>query len=624
MKTLPHLKPFLVVLLLAGVISVLLLFVNGCKHKKAPPADAAVNPAFEMLPPIARSVDIQRIEGNDNGNVLLTADFGRGVLTTPFHAVMLGEEKIVLRDDGKEGDAVAGDGNYSVLLEEDTTAIQQELAVTSRQLGEKKFITVFHNRVMEQVAVNPKTRDELKQFAFGGVLHFNPGIFNLLVAQELKDHSLTITAQPVVEDSTRTFNPCSGVGNPLGAWTFAKLVTEMANTPLTGVQPKDFLLNWLETWSNDQLVNGDLIAARTKISNIIDAWKALSGGSFDIKFAPFKLLAIVNRVDLRGNSGYGFANPGEGRFVFCAVDSFCRVIETPAPFMVIFEYGIPKHRCADLKAYAQQWYNLKGLTVGSPAYNAALQAITDQFTLANTSSSKPNRSSINQVRTNEFALAVQFPFQPWELREFNIDSATHLLKNVTVKQEPQDTFNRISLVTNPAYVQVLADFVNNNTADVEANRYSIPLTSGGKNFAGGKAHTQDPVTFHWDGSASPGPQFINSDSARFILSINTCSGCHGGESRTGNFMHVAPGITSSGVPALLSPFLTGDPAFSTSPFLVSDPAGRPGGSPRVRGFNDLERRALDLEAFVSSSCVVRVKAFALAQLLTFDPIRMTH
>jgi hypothetical protein len=552
--------------------------------------------------------------------VLLTADFGKGMLKDSFHAVMLGEEKIVLRDDGSEGDAVAGDGKFSVVLKEDTTAIQQELALTSRQLAEKKFVTVFHNRTMEQVAVDQKLVAELRQFSIGSIIHFNPGIFNLVADPALKDHSLTITAQPVVEDTTRTFNPCSGVGNPSGAWTFAKLVTDMANTPLTGVQPKDFLMSWLQTWSAGQSVNGDRIAQRANITAIINAWNTLSGGSFDIKFAPFKLLAIVNRVDLRGNSGYGFGNPGEGRFVFCAVDASCHVIRNLAPFMVIFEYGVPKHSCADLKAYAQQWYNLKTLTVGTPAYNTALQAITDQFTLANTSPAKPNGSSINQVRTNEFALGVL----PWELREFNVDSTTHFLRNVTVKQEPQDTFNRISPVTNAAFVQVMANFVNSNTADFEANRYTIPLSTGGKNFAGGKAHTENASTYHWDGSAAPGPQFITSDSARFMLSINTCSGCHGGEGNTGNFMHVAPGSSASGVPAVLSKFLTGNPAFSSSPFLVTDPAGRPSGSPRIRGFNDLERRALDLEAFVSSSCVVRVKAFALARLLTFDPIRMTH
>jgi hypothetical protein len=93
MKTLSRLKSFRVLLLLAGVISVLVLVVDGCKHKKASPPDAAVNPAFEMLPPVARSVDIQRVKENDNGNVLLTADFGKGALKTSFHAVMLGKRK---------------------------------------------------------------------------------------------------------------------------------------------------------------------------------------------------------------------------------------------------------------------------------------------------------------------------------------------------------------------------------------------------------------------------------------------------------------------------------------------------------------------------------------------------
>ena len=620
MKTPFYFKSFLVLLFLTGTTSILLLLVNSCKHKRPAPADAAVNPAFEMLPPVARFVNIERIEDNENGNVKLTADFGPGILKDSFHAVMLGEEKIVLRDDGSEGDAVAGDGKFTVVLKEDTAAIRQELALTSRQLLEKKSFTVFHNRIMEQVAIDPKQIAGLRQFTIGSIIHFNPGLFTLAADPALKDHSLTITAQPVVEDTTRTFNPCSGVGNPSGAWAFARLVTEMANTPLTGVQPKDFLMNWLKTWAGNQLVNGDQVAARAGISVIINNWKALSGGTFDIKFAPFKLIAIVNRVDLRGNSGYGFGNPGEGRFVFCAIDASCHVFQNIRPFMVIFEYGIPKHSCADLKAYAQQWYNLKTLTVGTPAYNTALQAITDQFTLANTSPSKPNGSSINQVRSNEFGLGVL----PWELREFNVDSATHLLKNVTVKQEPQDTFNRISPLTNPAFVQVMAAFVNSNTAAFEANRYTIPATTGGKNFAGGKAHTENAGSYHWDGSATAGPQFITSDSARFMLSINTCSGCHGGEGNTGNFMHVAPGAAPGGVPAVLSKFLTGNPAFSSSPFLVTDPAGRPAGSPRVRGFNDLERRALDLEAFVSSSCVVRVKAFALARLLTFDPVRMTH
>jgi hypothetical protein len=193
--------------------------------------------------------------------------------------------------------------------------------------------------------------------------------------------------------------------------------------------------------------------------------------------------------------------------------------------MVIFEYGIPKHTCAGLKAYAQQWVDLSTLSPGSPAYNSALEAITNQFTLANTSPSKPNGSCISHVRTNEFALGTR------EWREFNVDSVSHLLVNTA------------------------------------------------------------------------SPRLMTSDSSRLMLSFNTCSGCHGVEGKTDNFMHVAPG-SSSGVPAILSSFLTGSPA--------------------VGEFNDLERRAIDLQAFVGSPCAPPVKSFALAQLLTFDPLRMTH
>ena len=520
----PYLKSFVVLLVLAGLIILLTLSVNSCRHRKAPP-DVTLQPAFEQNPPIAQSVDIQRLENNDNGNILLTADFGKGVLKDPFHAVMLGEEKTVLRDDGREGDAVAGDGRFTIVLKEDTSALLHELDRWGRALRESKTITVFHNRHLRLVPVSQEMPAGIARFKNGGILNIDGSLFALSADPALKDHSLTITAPAVVEDPARSFNPCTGVGNPAGAWAFARLVSEMANTPLTGVQPKDFLMKWLQTWSANQPVNGDLLAKRTHISHIINAWQTLSSGTFDIKFAPFKLIAIVNRLDLRGNPGYGFDNPGEGRFVFCAVDASCHVIRNPAPFMVIFEYGIPKHKCADLKAYAQQWFDLRALSPGSPAYNSALEAITNQFTLANTSPSKPNGSSISQVRTNELTLGTR------EWREFNIDSLSHLLVNTTSRR------------------------------------------------------------------------LMTGDTSRFRLSLNTCSGCHSAEGKTDNFMHVAPG-GSSGTPAILSSFLTGNDT--------------------VREFNDLERRALDLQAFVGSPCVPVVKSLALAQLLTFDPLRMTH
>ena len=432
-----------------------------------------------------------------------------------------------------------------------------------------------------------------------------------------------ITDPGVLTDATNTFNPCTNAGTKGGIWTFGHLIREMANTPATGVTPEDFLKNWLNTWTVPQTVNGDIITPRPQIAQILLNWQTLcgTGNPLDVDKAPFKLIAIVNRLDLGGSSAYGFKNPGEGRFVFCAINDDCTVMRNPQPFMVIFEYGIPKSKCVDLKAYAQEWYDLKLLPLGLPAYNNALGAITKQFTEANLAPSKPNGNALNQIRTNELGLGVG----PWELREFNIDAISHQLIDTTVKQEPQIPFNNEHFAKNPADVQDMATFVNNNEPQFLSVTYSIPLTVplSSKPFLAGKAHTLDPSNYHWDGTTTAGPSFINSDSARFQLSLNTCSGCHGGEANTGNFMHVAPSIPN-GVPAQLSGFITGNPPFSASPFKVQDRANRPSGSPQVRGFNDLERRGLFLEAAIKKSCSPKVLLPDLVAALTFKPLNMVH
>ena len=46
------------------------------------------------------------------------------------------------------------------------------------------------------------------------------------------------------------------------------------------------------------------------------------------------------------------------------------------------------------------------------------------------------------------------------------------------------------------------------------------------------------------------------------------------------------------------------------------------GTPTIRGFNDLDRRAQDLEALVNRSCLRRLPG--LIEALRFRPIRMVH
>lgn len=608
------------VLLFAGFFS-----INSCKSKPGTTTtgDANVNPSFERNPPPVGDITIQELKDNKDGNVLLVADFGKTLGDVKQHAVMVGDEKFVLHDDGKDGDEKEGDGKFSIVIKEDLAELQKEFNEFNRGLTQQKELTTFDGRTMTRFPVDQLGLREFAGFRGNEVLRIPPFFRPCRPSITIKkEHSLMVTDKAVVEDPVRTFNACNNTGNPNGAWSFPHLITEMANTALTGIQPKDFLMKWLETWLTDQTVNSNVIAKRAQIQVIIDEWKTASNGTFDIKFAPFKLIAIVNRVDLRGNSGYGMSNPGEGRFVFCAVRCNGQVITVfrdRGPFMVIFEYGIPKKTCTDLRAFAKEWADLSNEVLGSPLYNKKLQNITDQFTKANADPAKPNGSSLNQMRTNEFALRAD----PWELREFNIDKASHLLVNVTTKQEPQTDFNQVHLpLPNvPAKVQIMANFINTHTPQVEANTYTVELIEGGQPFLAGKAHTLDPSSYHWDGDPAAGPRHVNSDKARFVFSLNTCSGCHGGEANTGNFMHVAPGGIS-GVPAILSGFLKGDPAMSSGPFTVTDRAGRPPAPPHE--FNDLERRKLDLEKFASCPCRPGIKSFGIAGVLRERPLNMTH
>jgi hypothetical protein len=601
-------------------ISVFLLF--QCKPK-SDYADllknVKVNPAFEMAPPIAENIFIKALSKPDDlgNNIQLIAEFGKGTLESEFHALMVGDEKVVLRDDGKFGDEVKGDGIFTLNLKENLDEISTELENRQKLILSEQELVTFNNRSLQQI-----NTEELRSFNLKGLVQDR----NLRIPIEffknrkrLSDHTKTlmINNTAVVEDTLRTFNPCTQVGNPTGPWTFGELMRQMASddpSTLTDAEVSNFVRDWLNTWRSDTIVNGDPLLLRNNINSLILNWETKSGiapgGILKMQFAPFKLIAIVNRLDLRGNSGYGFSNAGEGRMVFNAINSTCN----PLPFTVIFEYGIHKRTCTEIKAFANEWNDLDSLTIGTPAYNAALENITNQFTLANTGGSDSltvNGSSLNQLRTNEIALG-----SPWEMREF-ILVPPGKLDLTTVKQEPAAKYN---VKINTIDVERLVTFINSNATNIENNNYTVPneIPTGGTPattpFLAGKSLV--PTTsLHWNGTdISNPPTFITSDTARHIFSLNTCSGCHAGETST-FFTHINP--ASFGSPATLSGFLTG--------ITVIDPANRPTGAPASRTFNDLLRRRNDLAQLVSINCFkVRPSILEIASRLTFRPVRMVH
>jgi hypothetical protein len=350
---------------------------------------------------------------------------------------------------------------------------------------------------------------------------------------------LFITDVSVVDDTRYTTWAGRSDAEPEGGWSFGRLIDNMVPELLRSPYGRSqFVLHWLRTWERDQTVNGQIIPARPRIrSLIIDPWRTASGctgsdGScvLDMAKAPFRLLAIVNRPDLRRmptDTDRGMA--GQGRFVFGVLGPNRERL----PFTVIFEYRLPIYDRAEILSWAERWHSMSSLPFG-PSYNARLFAVTRGFTRRNAAPGQVNGSALLQIRTNEVPLS---PVEPrlWEMREFVLSSRTGLLRPVTVKQEV-----RASLNGTPA----LGDWVAANATAILAGRHVVPNTWQGQPFQAAAAPV--PSDFAW---SVPGA----TEEVRHAFAEATCSGCHKSETGT-NFLHVR--TREPGSPSLLSPFLT--------------------------------------------------------------------
>ena len=294
---------------------------------------------------------------------------------------------------------------------------QQNLRKLAAKLQEDTT-PVFSGRELTGVSQLPKI-DELP-----GHIRLLPGVFSAVDSAR----SLIIHDPSVITDRARTFDPCTGLGTPMGSWTFGKLMTDMAGS----LSPAAFVQTWLETFLSAQTINRLVVPPEpvmafpfATLASVLDAWPKNADGSLNLARAPFKLVAIVNRIDLAGNPSYGAVSGAEGRLVFQMVDptdATCR----PLSFMVIFEFGVPRSGCSELRSWAQQWLNLSTLSTGSEPFNAALQALTDQFATANADTSKPNGSALNQLRTDVFTgfgVGEGASDEKWQLREFHLGAS---------------------------------------------------------------------------------------------------------------------------------------------------------------------------------------------------------
>jgi len=726
---------------------------------------------FEQAPPIASAMWVRKLEKplEDGSNMCFMSEFEKGIIRESSITLYTSSEtKVVLYDDGKSGgDEKAGDDVFTGAVREDVDKFVDNIRSLEERLREQGHVLSFKGRV-------GKISREIPHFNVELFDKFANTPFDILLLSAancstglLKQNSLLITDLSVVEDPSRTYNICSNQGNPFGEWTFGTLAKGIAFESSTGVSAKTLIRSWIGNWMTNRIINGqNLINSHTGVSGIpattnlrenemlnqiitpwlrnansnqtlsvtltnwVSLWNATPQSSI-LKFAPFKLTAIVNRLDLRGNHGYAasLTNAGETRFIFSAVNSNVLSGSCGIPvanggrqgFNVIFEYGNPQSNCNALKNFAQQWLDMSDDVLGTTNFNDHLEAITKQVTdSGNGGSAKPNKSAINRIRTNEIALSQNFnllfdndnnagtpsvliPENRWQLLEFELNATTHVFDGVGVKVTPRihanggdgGVANRTEFNTTTAtkfnFVDSIGKWVNGHQVAVGNGNINYPdlFPNSTKKILGASSEIISPgpsQTDHfWDAfnsnvtydvSLNVIPSVtITNDQARQQFSLNTCAGCHGGEART-VFTQVRylgygeaadywsptnPDFTNFGFGAAnrkvehVAPFLTGRkltdglfPDNSNSPsglfaddntdgsetpdddafdglFFVNDIAGRLDAfsNPVLWGFNDLERRKVDLCHFVNSSCNPFISpSFALAMIVNFQPFEL--
>jgi hypothetical protein len=323
------------------------------------------------------------------------------------------------------------------------------------------------------------------------------------------ERELLIRDLSVVQDPIRTLEPCGAIPAQLPAWSFGGVMTRIA-AQAGAADASDFTLKWLETWEHDQVVNGRVVPGQPFIRDrLLDRWLVASGGEkLDLRRAPFRLLAIVNRIDLRRTRDGKPLDAGEGRFVFGGVDDRCR----PMAMTVSFEFEQPATEAADVVQWAMRWHALGRQEFGL-GFNEALEALTNSL------------GKLVQLRTNEVAISLS----EWEMRAFTASAGR--LSLIPVEQTPDANLRGTS---------ELVEFINDHEIEIRDGRHLAP-----ESMLGAVA----TVNFTWfaPGIRDPGE-------ARHRFALATCNGCHLAETGT-RFLHVFPRYEDQ--VADLSDFLTG-------------------------------------------------------------------
>ena len=464
---------------------------------------------YVQQPPIVKNIYVQKLQNPTNGNtMILRIQYYEDANMAESIALFNNGNVIhTLKDDGTYPDVVKGDFIYSTYVGYNVNQFLDQVQTREERLISDGGVSVFEGHIGRFIPASEMIPFDVTGFNnFQSVQMYQP-ILDVAMCEGLllKQNSLLITDLSVVEDPARTYNVFLNYGNPNGCWTFGTLIRNMANEPATAISPKEFLKRWVKTWTEDQIFSApdNSFGATLTVSKREDVFRHLifpwiekahaisnpNVGSLGTSLtpftweshwdnqdddillanAPFKLMAIVNRLDLRGNFSYfgSGGGTGETRFVYTLIDpltgkppfhsNIASINSMPGAIdwvgmNLILEYGNPNMNMCQLKNFAQQWYDLSAFPLGTytvnnggnstptittnPSFNDNLQEITDQITTAGQGGGKPNGSAINQIRTNEKLFEPvlgSFGTSPWtnvdwELRQFQLDELGWLVQ----------------------------------------------------------------------------------------------------------------------------------------------------------------------------------------------------
>src|SRR5258706_11418410 len=353
---------------------------------------------------------------------------------------------------------------------------------------------------------------------------------------------------PNIVNDARSSNATDGV------WSFRRLIENMA--PSSSATDTDaFLRGIFESWLTPQTVNGAVTDVRNSAA-AMDRFTipGTSPRQFNLANAPFKLIAVASRLDLRTAT-----TAGEGRLIFGLANASDPNSPNMETMTLIMEFALPLVAPLDTPAkWAAKWHELDTIDPATaPAtFAAKLQEITDKFTVRNAFVGRPNGSAINQIRTNEIRFTT---FTFWQLREFNMGS-NGFMAPATTKESPNwDFINRS---------QEMRDFINQNpvlntTTDTSFMSLKMPTTFENTLFLGVKQNQAVGAVANggrWDLSDTE-TQFnsVAIDNFGFL----TCNGCHSENKANGDraFYQVDPTASpgSDGTGRLSQFMLVGDP-----------------------------------------------------------------